>query len=130
NGPGLADLQQQGRRPAMQSVAQLSKPGRADARANGSTTGLVTALIYTRVSSEDQAREGVSLDAQLAECRRYAARPGWVLGDEYQDILSGKRDDRPQYQALLAEVRRLRAEGRAVAVVVAAFDRFGRKLLE
>src|SRR5919198_1473716 len=114
----------------MQSVAQLSKPGRADARANGSATGLITALIYTRVSTEDQAREGVSLDAQLSECRRYAARPGWVLGDEYQDILSGKRDDRPQYQALLAEVRRLRAEGRAVAVVVAALDRFGRAILE
>jgi DNA invertase Pin-like site-specific DNA recombinase len=114
----------------MQSVAQLSKPGRADVRANGSARGLVTALIYTRVSTEDQAREGVSLDAQLAECRRYAARPGWVLGDEYQDILSGKRDDRPQYQALLADVRRLRAEGRQVAVVVAALDRFGRAILE
>src|SRR5438045_4647935 len=93
-------------------------------------TGLVTALIYTRVSTDEQAREGVSLDAQLSECRRYAARPGWVLGDEYQDILSGKLDDRPQYQALLAAVRRLRAEGRTVAVVVAALDRFGRKLLE
>jgi DNA invertase Pin-like site-specific DNA recombinase len=114
----------------MQSVAELSKPGRLDARANGSATGLVTAVIYTRVSTEDQAREGVSLDAQLSECRRYAARPGWVLGDEYQDVLSGKRDDRPQYQSLLAEVRRLRAEGRQVAVVVAALDRFGRKLLE
>ena len=30
--------------------------------------GVVTALIYTRVSKEDQAREGVSLDAQIAEC--------------------------------------------------------------
>src|SRR5207248_8036025 len=31
---------------------------------------------------------------------------------------------------LLAEVRRLRAEGRGVAVVVAALDRFGRAILE
>jgi site-specific DNA recombinase len=64
-----------------------------------------TALIYTRVSSEEQAREGVSLDAQLTECRRYSAQHGWILGSEFQDVLSGKRDDRPAYQALLTEVR-------------------------
>src|SRR5215203_4817740 len=91
---------------------------------------LPTALIYTRVSSEEQAREGVSLDAQLTECRRYAAQHGWMLGSEFQDVLSGKRDDRPAYQALLAEVRRLRAEGQAVVVVVFRLDRLGRRILE
>src|SRR5688572_19646503 len=91
--------------------------------------GVTNALIYTRVSSEEQARDGMSLNAQLAECRRYSARPGWVLGSEHQDVLSGSRDDRPEYQALLAETRRLRSEGRTVAIVVAALDRFGRKLL-
>src|SRR3954469_9930761 len=91
---------------------------------------LPTALIYTRVSSEEQAREGVSLDAQLTECRRYAAQQGWVLGSEFQDILSGKRDDRPQYQGLLSEVRRLRAAGQPVVVVVFRLDRLGRRILE
>ena len=94
------------------------------------SSGVRTALIYTRVSSDEQAREGISLDAQLAECRRYAARPGWVIGGERQDVLSGTRDDRREYQALLPDIRGLRAEGRAVVVVVAALDRFGRKLLE
>src|SRR5437868_4594884 len=93
-------------------------------------SGLTTALIYTRVSSDEQAREGISLDAQLAECRRYAARPGWVIGGERQDVQSGTRDDRREYQELLTDIRRLRAEGRAIAVVVAALDRFGRDLLE
>lgn len=92
--------------------------------------GITIALIYTRVSSDDQAREGVSLDAQLSECRRYAARQGWIMGNEYQDVLSGTRDDRPQYQALLSDVRRRRAERAPVAVVVAKLDRFGRRLLE
>src|SRR3954470_23196949 len=91
---------------------------------------LSIALIYTRVSSEEQARDGVSLDAQLAECRRYAAQLGWVLGSEFQDVLSGKRDDRPAYQALLSDVRRLRAEGRRVVVVVFRLDRLGRRILE
>src|SRR5215218_7618326 len=89
-----------------------------------------TALNYTRVSSEEQAREGVSLDAQLTECRRYAAQHGWMLGQEFQDVLSGKRDDRPAYQALLTEVRRLRAEGQSVVVVVFRLDRLGRRILE
>ena len=101
------------------------------ARANGhATSTLTTALIYTRVSSEEQAHEGLSLDTQLAECRRYAAQQGWVLGSEYQDVMSGRRDDRPQYQALLGDVRHLRATGQTVSVVVAALDRLGRKLLE
>jgi site-specific DNA recombinase len=91
---------------------------------------ITTALVYTRVSSEEQAREGVSLDAQLTECRRYAAQSGWMLGPEFQDVLSGKRDDRPAYQALLAEVRRLRAEGQSVVVLVFRLDRLGRRILE
>src|SRR5215216_7973229 len=93
-------------------------------------TSITTALIYTRVSSEEQAREGVSLDAQLTESRRYAAQHGWMLGQEFQDVLSGKGDDRPAYQALLGDVRRLRAEGRSVVVVVFRLDRLGRRILE
>ncbi len=91
---------------------------------------MTTALVYTRVSSEEQARDGVSLDAQLAECRRYAAQRGWVLGPEFQDVLSGKRDDRPAYLAMLAEARRLRAAGQPVSVVVFRLDRLGRRILE
>jgi hypothetical protein len=93
-------------------------------------TATITALAYVRVSTDEQAAEGHSLAAQIAECRRYAARQGWVLGAEYTDVLSGRRDDRPEYQSLLTEVRRLRAEGHPVAVTVAALDRFGRKLSE
>ena len=36
------------------------------------------------VSGEEQASEGVSLDAQLTECRRYAAQHGWMLGQEFR----------------------------------------------
>src|SRR5215212_523253 len=92
--------------------------------------GLTTALIYTRVSSDEQAKEGLSLPAQLQACRRYVADKGWVIGAEYQDVLRGTRDDRPGYQSLLTQARRLASEGRHVAVVVARLDRFGRRLLE
>jgi site-specific DNA recombinase len=93
-------------------------------------SGPTTALIYTRVSSDEQAREGVSLDAQLRECRHYAARMGWTIGPEFTDVMSGTRDDRPQYQRLMIEVRAMRSQGQPVAVVVAALDRFGRRVAE
>src|SRR5581483_7779431 len=38
--------------------------------------------------------------------------------------------DRPQYQQLLAEARRLRTGGKRVAIVCAALDRLGRRVLE
>lgn len=92
--------------------------------------GVTTALIYLRVSSDEQAKEGLSLPAQLRECRRYCADRSWVIAAEHQDVLSGSRDDRPGYQALLTGARRLAAEGKHVAVVVMRLDRFGRRLAE
>jgi DNA invertase Pin-like site-specific DNA recombinase len=91
---------------------------------------LCTALVYTRVSSDEQQRDGISLDVQLGDCRRYAAERAWLLDREYQDVLSGTRDDRPQYQALLDAARHLRAAGQEVVVVVWRLDRFGRRVLE
>ena len=64
----------------------------AAAQASG---GVPLAIGYIRVSSEDQAAEGVSLPAQHAEVTRYIAAHGWILDAEFQDILTGKRDDRP-----------------------------------
>jgi DNA invertase Pin-like site-specific DNA recombinase len=102
---------------------------KARAGKTGQTVSVVNALIYTRVSKDDQA-DGVSLDAQLAMAREYVAQNGWAIANEYQDILSGKRDDRAAYQALLADVRQMCAQGRVTAVVVARLDRFGRRVLE
>lgn len=92
-----------------------------------------TALIYTRVSRFEQADEGVSLPAQLGEARRYISRQtenGWILGDELQDVESGRRDDRADYQRLLLTVRGLALEGKRVVVTVASLDRLGRNVAE
>src|SRR3954470_8580469 len=94
-----------------------------------STEMVIEALLYCRISSDHQ-RDGVSLDGQLRETRQYAARMGFVLGKEYIDIASGKRDDRPGYQELLYDIRRLTGEGKRIAVIVWRLDRLGRRLLE
>src|SRR5215213_100143 len=93
-------------------------------------TGVTVGLIYSRVSSDEQRTEGLSLPAQLQACRQYASEKGWVIGSEYMDVLSGTRDDRVGYQALLAEARQLASQGRNVAVVILRLDRLGRKVLE
>lgn len=93
-------------------------------------TDITTALIYTRVSKEEQARDGLSLGAQLKVCRRYAADHSWSIGTEYQDILSGTKDTRPGYQALLADARVRRSHGQNVVIVVGWLHRLGRRLQE
>ena len=89
------------------------------------------ALTYRRVSTYKQERQGTSLDDQLRTCREYVGRhQEWQLGHEFVDVLSGRTAKRRDYQALLQEVRDLRASGKGVVVVVAALDRMGRDLLE
>ena len=91
----------------------------------------VVALIYRRVSSREQANEGVSLEAQLKEARAYiVGHPGWMLDEEYEDVESGRRDDREQYRRLLLDIRGHRLAGRRVVLVVAALDRLGRNVAE
>ena len=89
------------------------------------------AITYRRVSSFKQERDGVSLEVQTDQCLEYIRRQrGWRLGGDFQDTLTGRTAKRPQYQAMLAEVRQLRAQGQNVVVVCAALDRMGRDLGE
>src|SRR4029453_15211317 len=59
--------------------------------------------IYARVSTLDK---GQAPETQLLALRAYAARRGFMPAGEYVDYASGRRDDRPQYQALLAVARK------------------------
>lgn len=60
--------------------------------------------LYTRVSTEDQAKEGFSLDAQLERLRYYAKAQGWEVAGEYVDEgHSGRTTKRPKYTQMMAE---------------------------
>ncbi len=49
------------------------------------------AVIYLRVSTDEQVSSGAGLDAQEAECRRYAEGRGWnVVAVVREDAVSGK----------------------------------------
>lgn len=61
--------------------------------------------LYTRVSTEDQAKEGFSLDAQLERLRYYAKAQGWHVAGEYVDEgHSGRTTKRPAYGRMMDEV--------------------------
>jgi len=61
--------------------------------------------IYTRVSTEDQAREGFSLDAQLEKLRSYCKARDWIIAGEYiDDGYSGRDVKRPAYQKMMDEI--------------------------
>ncbi len=74
-------------------------------------SGTKAAVGYVRVSTERQASEGVSLEAQEARLRAWAAAQGMELGSVHVDagLSGGKAWNRPGLQAALSEACRRRA---------------------
>jgi len=61
--------------------------------------------IYTRVSTEDQAKEGFSLDAQLEKLRAYCIARCWTIEGEYiDDGYSGRKIKRPAYTSMMEKI--------------------------
>ena len=49
------------------------------------------AIIYLRVSTDAQVREGTSLETQERECIDYAQAKGWTVTGIFRDVASGVR---------------------------------------
>jgi DNA invertase Pin-like site-specific DNA recombinase len=64
----------------------------------------MTARAYIRVSTARQ-EQGESLNTQRAAIMAGAKARGDAIAHEYVDILSGTREDRPRYQALLRDMQ-------------------------
>jgi len=79
----------------------------------------ISVAIYVRVSTDDQNPEN-----QVAELTGYCERSGYIIRGVYIDKCSGKKDDRPEFQLLLKDMR----ERRFKAILVWKLDRIGRSL--
>lgn len=84
-------------------------------------------VCYTRVSTDQQERDGASLDQQESACRAHAVQQGLEIVDVVRDVVSGRSEstDRPKLQAALGRLGQ-DAEG----ILVWNLDRFSRNLVD
>lgn len=82
--------------------------------------------IYIRVSTEDQAKDGFSINAQKEKLTKYAEANDWKIFDYYiDDGISGKNlDGRPEVTRLLNDVE----SGRINNVLIYKLDRLTRSV--
>ena len=63
------------------------------------------ALIYARVSSKEQEKEGFSIPAQLKLLKEYAAAQGFKVAQEYVDIETAKATGRTAFGQMVEYLR-------------------------
>ncbi|CAN5833750.1 recombinase family protein [soil metagenome] len=84
------------------------------------------AILYTRVSTDDQAERGYSLRDQEARLREHCQRQGIEIAEHFQDDHSAKTFDRPEFKKLLAYAAA--NKGAADLLLVLKWDRFSRNI--
>ncbi len=63
------------------------------------------AVIYARVSSKEQEKEGFSIPAQLKLLRDYAAANGFAVAQEYVDVETAKQTGRAAFGEMVAYLK-------------------------
>lgn len=79
------------------------------------------AVGYYRVSTSEQGRSGLGIEAQKATVKDYIRRNGAILVADFTEVESGVRNDRPQLQAALK-----RSTLSTATLVIAKLDRLSR----
>ena len=90
---------------------------------NGGNVAIRRAIGYVRVSTDMQANEGISLEAQQAAIEQYCSLHGMKLVAICRDVLSGGKDQRPGLQDALRTLERS-----GDVLVVLKFDRVSRSI--
>jgi site-specific DNA recombinase len=81
--------------------------------------------IYARVSTEEQAKEGLSVDAQIEKCKNFCQARDWEIFKIYKDAgYSAGSLNRPALELLLRDAQ----EKKFNIILVYKIDRFSRKL--
>lgn len=81
---------------------------------------MTTYIAYYRVSTQKQGISGLGLEAQRSEVGRFIERGGKLL-TEYQDVESGKKNDRPNLLRAIEECKR-----QGATLLIAKLDRLSR----
>src|SRR3954451_18573129 len=83
------------------------------------------AVIYARVSSKEQEKEGFSIPAQLKLLKEYAAANGFAVAQEYVDVETAKQTGRAAFGEMVAY---LKANPSIRVMLVEKTDRLYRNL--
>ena len=83
------------------------------------------AVIYARVSSKEQEKEGFSIPAQLKLLKEYAAANGFAVAQEYIDVETAKQTGRAAFGEMIAY---LKAHPSVRVMLVEKTDRLYRNL--
>jgi DNA invertase Pin-like site-specific DNA recombinase len=76
----------------------------------------IRVVLYARVSSKDQEKEGFSIPAQLRLLREYAASQGFVIAQEFTDVETAKASGRTNFTEMLSYLRKHRSVCRTILV--------------
>src|SRR6202022_782122 len=80
-------------------------------------------IAYFRVSTDRREKSGRGLAAQREAVMSYLDGGRWALVDEFTEVESGKRNDRPELEKALAACKKRKAK-----LVIAKLDRLSRNL--
>lgn len=83
----------------------------------------ISCVAYYRVSTDRQGQSGLGLEAQRKAVLDYLTGTAGALVEEFTEIESGKRSDRPELVAALAACKRHKA-----TLVIAKLDRLARNV--
>lgn len=81
------------------------------------TSTIQKAVIYCRVSSKKQVKDGHGLDSQETRCREYAKYKSFSVVEVFRDDISGKHSARPGMGEMLAFLRKHRKRDPHIVII-------------
>ncbi len=108
----------------MSTITSFGRFGKTN-RAINLPQAIKTAVIYTRVSSKEQADKNLSLDFQRKVIEEYAQRNGFAIAECFGGTYeSAKTDGRKEFQRMLDYIKK--HKGKISHILVYTLDRFSR----
>ena len=103
-------------------IPLLQKFSKKAESSNQRNTGMC--VIYTRVSSKEQADNNTSLESQKRYCKEFAERKKWKIAEYFGGTFeSAKQDERKEFKKMIAYARE---NDNIDTILVYSYDRFSR----
>jgi site-specific DNA recombinase len=83
---------------------------------NGTAERAIQVVLYARVSSKDQEKEGFSIPAQLRLLRDHATNKGFVIAQEFTDVETAKTSGRTNFNEMLLYLKKHQTACRTILV--------------